>query len=1232
MSAPQIRATATASADRSGAWRPASWLALALAILAMPLLQARSQEWPQTLLHGEGEVHGGFTLHLELSDGEVEPGAGQGALSGSEEEPPPAAAAPLSLGGLYSDDIQQVVNACGGEILRLYDFVRNNIRFVPYFGFRQGADMVLQTREANDADQADLLVTLLRAAGHSSARFEYGDMIVDRSLARSWFRVDDDTALNAKATSTGYLFAWVLNQPTKCVISSIWAKVDVDEIAYRLHPGFKEHAGGGGLDLSAATGYSRAALLAAAGGTAGNASISGVSDPGVVAYGTARADALRSAISGNHASSSVDALLGAPVHATSTTASLAAAFPPADLRKLLPFTERLGVFTEQTVVAIGYPITGGVNAAAGVSNYTLNLAGKRIGANFTHAGGNTTVRFWLDDTAIATSANLTGPVSAFFRISRPKIFFTSNTTLINVVYSNISLTTSALWTDDTYVFRVSPSAYGSGRYLQRRKQIADNYRKLGLPPESRERTMESLYLLNLEYGQDLVRMAGLLGVATKSEVVPAYLFATTSQGEAAEVDMRGAFTTVPRVYSEAAADACFRTTTVLASVLEQTVLEKLNPDDSAVSTVHYVRANNADGGKTFYATSANYNGSVATDSDFIAGWSSGFRNTTFPASINSGLNLVIPQNGTQVDQDLTGTGYFAWNSTQTGALITTFGYTLNGGYPTTTGHVDDSKDPKPKQPTDGPASNDNPKSEEPVDLLTGAYIYDRTDLDLGASAPRGLSLSRHYSSAGRDVETTLGGGWRHGYDIRVSPHADTAAALGLGTPEQAAQAIVACNIVNDLLGGEHTNAKGWVVASIIAGWLGDNLRDNAATLVSGRKNLSFIRLADGTYASPPGITSTLTKNATTGLFSIDERFGRLWAFDAENRASAFTDADGKSLTFAYHSGNGFLSTVTDTYGRNLTFTHNATGNFTGLLDAVSDSTGRQLSYTYTANRLLHTAKDPENHSTRFEYTPEGRIWQAYNELDQLVAENSYDSQGRVYEQQIEDDPNQVWQYSIAGARSTETSPLGLTTTHLFDERGRHTGIIDGTGNLTRMVYDGQDRLISRTDARNHTTTFEYDPRHNLTAVVNPNLSRTEFAYDANDRLDLTTDAGNFTTDFQYDTEHHLTKIIDPRLRETSFGYYTSGSHDGLLASRTENDSTVTTFLYDNFGNPQTTTRRDGSGRDHRIRSPRESAQFHHQHDRRFEHPSRQPHLRQSPTASHPPRRLQFRPDLDLRCA
>jgi hypothetical protein len=69
--------------------------------------------------------------------------------------------------------------------LKIWEWVRNNIEFVPTYGSIQGADMCLQTKQCNDIDTASLLIALLRAS-NISARYVYGTLELPIEKAKNW--------------------------------------------------------------------------------------------------------------------------------------------------------------------------------------------------------------------------------------------------------------------------------------------------------------------------------------------------------------------------------------------------------------------------------------------------------------------------------------------------------------------------------------------------------------------------------------------------------------------------------------------------------------------------------------------------------------------------------------------------------------------------------------------------------------------------------------------------------------------------------------------------------------------------------------------------------------------------------------------------------------------------------------------------------------------------------------
>lgn len=73
----------------------------------------------------------------------------------------------------------------GNQPVAIYNWVRNNVEFVPNYGSIQGADMTLQTKRGNAFDTSNLLIALLRAA-NIPARYVYGTITVPADKVGNW--------------------------------------------------------------------------------------------------------------------------------------------------------------------------------------------------------------------------------------------------------------------------------------------------------------------------------------------------------------------------------------------------------------------------------------------------------------------------------------------------------------------------------------------------------------------------------------------------------------------------------------------------------------------------------------------------------------------------------------------------------------------------------------------------------------------------------------------------------------------------------------------------------------------------------------------------------------------------------------------------------------------------------------------------------------------------------------
>jgi len=81
--------------------------------------------------------------------------------------------------------IRDLATSLGNNPVKIYNWVRNNIAFIPSYGSIQGSDMTLQTKRGNSFDTASLLIALLRAA-NVPARYVYGTIEVPADKAMNW--------------------------------------------------------------------------------------------------------------------------------------------------------------------------------------------------------------------------------------------------------------------------------------------------------------------------------------------------------------------------------------------------------------------------------------------------------------------------------------------------------------------------------------------------------------------------------------------------------------------------------------------------------------------------------------------------------------------------------------------------------------------------------------------------------------------------------------------------------------------------------------------------------------------------------------------------------------------------------------------------------------------------------------------------------------------------------------
>lgn len=143
--------------------------------------------------------------------------------------------------------VDQLAKQLHGDPVEIYEWVRNEIRFEPYYGIRKGADLTYLERSGSAADQAALLIALLRASG-IHARFVQGVAQLPAATAANWLGIDTDGGESVEAApdilASGGIPTTQVRAGGKLVrvkFEHVWAEAYVPNDAYR---GAEEGRGG----------------------------------------------------------------------------------------------------------------------------------------------------------------------------------------------------------------------------------------------------------------------------------------------------------------------------------------------------------------------------------------------------------------------------------------------------------------------------------------------------------------------------------------------------------------------------------------------------------------------------------------------------------------------------------------------------------------------------------------------------------------------------------------------------------------------------------------------------------------------------------------------------------------------------------------------------------------------------------------------------------------------------
>ncbi len=410
----------------------------------------------------------------------------------------------------------------------------------------------------------------------------------------------------------------------------------------------------------------------------------------------------------------------------------------------------------------------------------------------------------------------------------------------------------------------------------------------------------------------------------------------------------------------------------------------------------------------------------------------------------------------------------------------------------------------------GPSSGEGGGDGDPVNLSTGLFIMEKTDLELADSSP--LRLMRTYRQ-NDTVSRPFGVGMMTSYDIFL--------------------------------------------------WGSMGVEDVNLILPDGGRvhydRTSGVGLTDGVYKS----TSTPTEfyNSTVRLINqgwvLTRTDGTVYTFSNTGVLQSIHDRNGNTITImrnkqALNHGwqTGNISSIISTNGRWIRFTYD---QYERVVQA-KDNSARAVEYTYGANGRLWKVTDAAAGVTEYTYDDSNRMISIKDARGIVYLTNVYDAAGRVSKQTQADGTTYSFDYTLNSAgkvtQTRVTNPRGFKRVVTFSATG-YT-LTDtrayGTALAQRLTYTrltGSNLSSSVTDALGRKTSYSFDTNGHITQITylagTASAVTESFTYEPTYGLPASyTDPLSNTTSFSYDSHGNVTKVTDPLGRVTSITYNATG--------------------------------------------------------------------------------------------
>lgn len=1060
----------------------------------------------------------------------------QRSLSASRAESAPSA----TVAYASTPEIETLAAGLENNPLRLYEYVRNHVDFIPTWGLCKSPRETLLSGCGNPFDQAALLVSLLQAAGYST-RYVFGTIQISESQAMNWTGVTQSDVV-AYAFANGGISA--TDAGSYLTIEHVWVEVNADGSWYPLDPAFKSYDYRSGLDLATILNYNQTDFLNAAGGSVSSDYARNLNDAGIRNRLASYSNALLTYLEANSPFAYIEDVIGGREIIPETLNALPGTLPytvisthgaasdfPADMKYLLRIQ----------LAGIDYQLP------------LADVAGERVtifyqGTTYTdrtkiaQAGGiyNVYPAYEVDMTphlrvnGVLVASGEGRPLGTGEAIVVTVITPIPDNAGGNKSYEFTQQVTTGAW----YALPIRVQDVSSATLNRHYGLLQESINNESLEPDAEALLGQAMYVVGLSYFNqtDLIgRLGAQLGgiveipffsvMLMSQDISPEWDYVADSvevvrvRRGACTIDVQMAMNSLVSASGDESMEIAYMLNNgIKGSAAEHATIEQLQNVPS-ISTIRALVLANAEGQKNYSLSGLSqlnkldYHQTILLMlSDYLA----------------AGYRILIPMSGV-TQQAWHGMGWIAYDPTSGSAGYMISG-ALGGGQTGTTKSVDPIAIVSRGTPGDTGISQAAIPTHilDPIDVQSGAFKQQERGLTLDEE----FSFFAAYSSARSRIKGPLGYGWVHNYGFDLRTGSDWGRALGTGSAADAAGAIVASFLCLDILNATPGTLpfQRLLVSAIAADWALALFTDNSVLVQGPWGTAQFLKLTDGGYAPPAGFDRTLIHQENSS-YILKAKDGSQVRFNGQGQATGLADANGNQTRLSYDTlkrlrrvagptGRGFyflynderLIQATDSAGRSLRYTYDSQGNLTGYTNAR----GGVTVYSYDSQHHLITLTDPAG---------------------TVVATNTYDPLGQVKQQR---NGRGMTAYLMYGCdRTTLLDASGYRTTYFFDARRRLTGVQDDLDYHTAATYDAHNNLLNYTDTNGHALTFTYDAQANLTGITN--VSGTiMLEYDDEDNAIQMTDARGNATHFTYDSEHNLTQITDAQNHTTAMAYNAKG--------------------------------------------------------------------------------------------